>query len=127
MCAIHRRFSSLVIGLLGIVTLVLGVGACLPIRAAGDGTTGMSVDPMIMPSLRGLVLSDGEDALRALGIENVSAVPVDGHMFVFNDNNWIVVRQTPDPGAVVAPDEEVTLDVEKTEAAESRFCFDGDC
>ncbi|WP_298181623.1 PASTA domain-containing protein [Saccharomonospora sp.] len=125
MRAIHRRFCSIVIGIVGIV--ILGVGACLPLRAVDADSTAPPPNPTVMPSLRGIVLGDGEDALRALGIGNISAVPIDGHMFVFNDDNWVVLRQTPRAGETIDREAEVTLGVRKTREAESRFCFDGDC
>ncbi|EHY87971.1 PASTA domain-containing protein [Saccharomonospora azurea] len=120
MRAIHRKLGSLVVGV-----LTLGVGSCLPLRAALDDTAPSG--PVPMPSLRGVVLGNGVAALRALGVENVTTVPVDGHLFVVDHDNWVVVRQAPKAGVTVAPDEEVTLSVRKTEEAESRFCFDNDC
>ncbi|EIE99526.1 PASTA domain-containing protein [Saccharomonospora glauca] len=123
MRAIHRRCCSL---LIGVLALLPASGACLPLRAALDGDHAPS-RPVPMPSLHGVNLGDGVRALRALGIDDITTVPIDDHLFVFNRDNWIVVRQAPSAGKIVTPGEEVVLSVEKTDEAESRFCFDGDC
>ncbi len=122
MRAIHRRFYSFVVAVL---ILVLGSGACLPLHAALDDH--VPSRPAPMPSLHGVVLGDGVEALRALGIDEVTTVPIDGHLFVFDRDNWIVVRQVPRAGEIVPPGGEVTLSVRKTDEAEARFCFDDDC
>ncbi|WP_024874469.1 PASTA domain-containing protein [Saccharomonospora piscinae] len=126
MRATHRTLSCLITG----VTLATAVTACLPAHlAAGTDRAGSteSRGPVPMPPLRDVGLDPARTVLRELDIDEITTVPVDGHLFVLNRRNWVVVRQAPRPGEEVAADREVTLYVRKTAEAEARFCFDGDC
>lgn len=80
-----------------------------------------------MLSVEGMNLQVAEHKLEQKGFTNVLPLPVDGHAFVANPANWVVVGQDPASGKRVAKDTEITLEVAKTEEAENSVCLDGDC
>ncbi|MEU3272092.1 PASTA domain-containing protein [Saccharomonospora sp. NPDC006951] len=80
-----------------------------------------------MPAVEGDNLKVAMDTLDSLGITNVLPQPTDGHAFVANPANWIVVTQDPAAGTRLGTDDETTLQVAKTDEAESKWCGDGDC
>ncbi|ASR33718.1 hypothetical protein BAY61_00510 [Prauserella marina] len=80
-----------------------------------------------MPTVEGENLMVAMDTLDSLGITNVLPLPADGHAFVANPANWVVVAQDPAAGMQLSTADEATLQVAKTDEAESSWCGDGDC
>lgn len=80
-----------------------------------------------MPSVEGQNLVLAMDSLEGVGMSNVLPLPADGHAFVANLANWVVLVQTPAAGSQVSTADEVTLQVAKTDEAESSWCGDGEC
>ncbi|MFD2400098.1 PASTA domain-containing protein [Prauserella oleivorans] len=80
-----------------------------------------------MPSVEGLNLMAAMDTLENLGMTNIQPLPVDGHAFVANPANWVVVAQEPAADTQANTAGEVTLQVSKTDEAESSWCGDRDC
>src|SRR5690606_9006659 len=80
-------------------------------------------ETLTMPSVTGTNLQVSYDELTDRGFTDVVPLPVDGHAFAANYRNWIVVGQDPAAGAKVKSDRAITLEVEKTDAAESRSCL----
>lgn len=100
--------------------------------AADDATDDTSATPtpepaVKMPDVEGTNLQLSVYKLERKGFTDISPLPVDGHAFAANYANWVIVAQTPAAGKRVSPDVEVTLEVAKTEEAESSSCIDRDC
>lgn len=105
-----------------------------PEQAEASSAPEISAEPeqseaetLTMPSVIGTNLQVSYDELTDRGFTDVVPLPVDGHAFAANYRNWIVVGQDPAAGAKVKSDRAITLEVEKTDAAESRSCLDLDC
>lgn len=100
-----------------------------PIAPAELSTPSSSAAPAMveMPAVDGQNLMAAMDTLDALGVTNVLPLPADGHAFVANPANWVVVTQDPAPGTQLSTADDVTLQVAKTDEAESSWCGDGDC
>ncbi|PXY19335.1 hypothetical protein BAY60_31735 [Prauserella muralis] len=67
------------------------------------------------------------EAMDGLGLTNVVPLPADGHAFVANPTNWVIVAQDRAPGTRISTSDEATVHVAKTDEAESSWCGDGDC
>ncbi|MCP2254328.1 PASTA domain-containing protein [Prauserella aidingensis] len=80
-----------------------------------------------MPSVEGQNLMEAMDTLDQLGVTDILPRPNDGHAFVANPANWVVAAQDPTAGTELSTADEVTLQVSKTDEAESSWCGDRDC
>lgn len=80
-----------------------------------------------VPSVVGMNLQLAEHKLEQKGFTNILPLPVDGHAFVANPANWVVVGQDPASGKRMGKSAEFTLEVAKTDEAENSVCLDGDC
>lgn len=80
-----------------------------------------------MPNVKDTNLSVTMHKLEKKGFTTITPLPVDGHAFVANPANWVVLGQDPAAGKRVNPRSEITLEVAKTEEAENSWCGDNDC
>ena len=75
---------------------------------------GVSASSIEVPALVGMVLSTAKDQLENAGFVNVH-YESSGDNSIWNTNNWTVISQNVEPGAIVDKNEEILLTCQKTE------------
>lgn len=105
----------------------LSVEPAAPVDLSTPSAPSVEPTTVEMPTVVGQNLGTATNTLTALGVTTVLPLPADGHAFVANPANWVVVAQEPTAGTQLRTTDEVTLQVAKTDEAESSWCGDGDC